>query len=131
MWVSLRGVLSSSRIPLYAAVVDWLWESRRRNRMAYAKCVARVRVLSEIGHELRRPMADYLRDGIFELRVREGHVNYRLRYFFHGKGVADLVHALTKEKEVGDVDIERAIQRKEAFHRNPRRHTYGLGFEEA
>lgn len=33
------------------------------------KCVVRIERLAELGHELRRPEADLLEDGIYELRV--------------------------------------------------------------
>jgi hypothetical protein len=36
---------------------------------AKEKCIVRLERLSEMGHELRRPEADYLRDDIHELRV--------------------------------------------------------------
>lgn len=107
-----------------APVVEWLRELRRKDRKAYAKCNARIRVLAQLGHELRRPMADYLRDGIHELRIRQGRVNYRILYFFYGQAVAILAHGLTKEDEVPNADIERAIQRKVAFAKDPTRHTY-------
>ena len=107
-----------------APVVEWLRELRRKDKKAYAKCAARIQVLAQLGHELRRPMADYLRDGIHELRIRHGHVNYRILYFFHGQVVAILAHGLTKEDEVPNADIERAIQRKEAFAKNPAKHSY-------
>jgi phage-related protein len=84
--------------------------------------VAKIRRLAAMGHELRRPDADILRDGIYELRVREGRVNYRILYFFHGREAIILAHALTKEKEVPDADIERAIRRKQAFEADPDRH---------
>ena len=76
------------------------------------------------GHELRRPLADFLRDGIYELRVRKGRVNYRILYFFHGRSLAILGHALTKEDKVPRTDIERAIRRKKAFEADPARHSY-------
>lgn len=100
-----------------------LQELRRDNRRAYAKCLAKIRLLSEAGHELRRPAADYLRDGIHELRARIGKVNFRLLYFFHGKNLAVLAHALTKENEVPNVEIERAIVRKKNFQESPQQHT--------
>jgi putative component of toxin-antitoxin plasmid stabilization module len=65
-------------------VRDWLLELRQRRPRAFAKCVARLDRLIELGFELRRPEADMLRDGIYELRAREGRVNYRILYFFHG-----------------------------------------------
>ena len=107
--------------------LDWLSELRRSNRRAYAKCVAKIQMLSEAGHELRRPAADYLRDGIHELRARDGRVHYRLLYFFQGKNVAVLAHALTKENEVPNVEIERAILRKENFQKNPEKYRHHQG----
>jgi hypothetical protein len=105
-------------------VVEWLRALRRTDRKAYAKCVVRIRRLAEMGHELRRPEADFLRDGIYELRMKKGRVNYRILYFFHGSQVAILGHALTKEGVVPAPEIERTIKRKEAFARHPARHTY-------
>jgi len=105
-------------------VFDWLRQLRRQDRRAYAKCVVRIQRLAEEGHALRRPEADYLRDGIHELRIRHGHVNYRLLYFFHGREVVILAHALTKESQVPDADIERALRRKIAFEANPDDHLW-------
>ena len=105
-------------------VLDWLKELRRSDERAYETCVAAIERLTEFGHELRRPLADFLRDGIYELRIRKGHVNYRILYFFHGRNLAILGHALTKEDKVPKTDIERAIRRKKAFETNPARHTY-------
>jgi len=104
--------------------LDWLKELRRSNKAAYAKCVARVERLAELGHELRRPEADYLRDGIYELRAKLGRLNFRLLYFFHGQLAAVLAHGLTKEDKVPDADVDRAIRRKQKFLRQPAVHTY-------
>jgi phage-related protein len=80
--------------------------------------------LAQFGHELRRPLADFLRDGVYELRIRKGRVNYRILYFFHGRNLAILGHALTKEDKVPKIDIERAIRRKKEFEADPQAHTY-------
>ena len=111
-------------------MVEWLRVLRRTDRLAYAKCVARVRRLATLGHELRRPEADLLREGIYELRAKKGRVQYRLLYFFHGPNVAVLAHALTKEDTVPPADIDRAIRRKKAFERDPARHTYEEEFND-
>ena len=79
-----------------------------------------------MGHELRRPEADLLRDGIHELRVKKGRVNYRLLYFFTG-GQAVILHGLTKEDVVPDIEIERALRRKAEFDSDPLKHTYEEG----
>jgi phage-related protein len=117
-------VIFFSDEPGRSPVVDWLRHLRQNDRKAFAKCVARIGRLALLGHELRRPEADYLRDGVYELRIRKGRVNYRLLYFFHGQDVAILAHALTKEEAVPEADIERALRRKKVFERAPKLHTY-------
>jgi len=107
-----------------APVVDWLKELNETHPKAYDKCRAALSRLALLGHELRRPEADYLRDGIHELRVRLGSVNYRLLYFFHGQTISVIAHGLTKEAAVPATDIKRAIARKAAFITNPIIHTY-------
>jgi hypothetical protein len=107
-----------------APVVVWLQELLKSNERAWVNCRARIELLAQFGHELRRPAADYLRDGIYELRAKQGHVQYRLLYFFHGRQVAVLANALTKEDEVPKLDIERAIRRKKLFEADPKTHTY-------
>jgi phage-related protein len=105
-------------------VLDWLKRIRRTDQRAYETCVAAIERLADFGHELRRPLADFVRDGIYELRVRKGRVKYRILYFFHGRGLAILGHALTKEDNVPKADIERALKRKKAFEAHPVKHTY-------
>ena len=62
-------------------VLDWFSELRRSNRKAFAHCLAKLRLLQATGHALRRPAADYLRDGIYELRAKQGTVQYRAGHF--------------------------------------------------
>jgi len=64
-----------------APVVNWLRELMRTNPKAWAHRRARIELLAQFGHELRRPAADYLQDGIYELRAKQGHVQYRILYF--------------------------------------------------
>jgi hypothetical protein len=49
------------RIPL----LEWLAELKRSDRRGLSKCLALIRRLAQYGHELRRPHADVLRDGIY------------------------------------------------------------------
>ena len=105
-------------------VVEWLEALRTRDSLAYAKCRAAIKRLEEVGHEIRRPTSDFLRDGIHELRARKGRVNYRLLYLFHGRSVAIVAHGLTKEDAVPPADIQRALRCKAAFEADPHRHTY-------
>ena len=110
-----------------APAVAWLKDLRHRNSKAFVKCAARLKRLAELGHELRRPEADLLRDGIYELRSRLGSVNYRVLYFFHGRNVAVVSHGFTKEAEVPKAEIENAITRKKLFAADPEAHTYSGG----
>jgi phage-related protein len=107
-----------------APVLEWLRKLRRTDPVAFARCVAVIDRLRVLGHELRRPTADFLRDGIHELRARKGNVNYRMLYFFHGRGVAVLAHGLTKEDVIPETDLDRALSRKRAFESDPEGHTY-------
>jgi phage-related protein len=107
-----------------APVVSWLLDLMKVNGRAWTHCRARIELLGKLGHELRRPAADYLRDGIYELRAKQGHVQYRMLYFFHGRGVVVLAHALSKEDEIPKSDIERAVKRMNLFKMNPKAHTY-------
>lgn len=107
-----------------APVAAWLADLRRVQPRAFAKCVVRIERLAELGHELRRPEAETLREGIHELRARFGRVNYRILYAIHGRVVAVLLHALTKEDAVSDADVDLAVLRKRAFAQDPDRHMF-------
>ena len=99
--------------------------------VVHQKCHVRISRLAELGYELiqNRKEAAYLRNKIFELRVRRGHVNYRILYFFHGNEAAVLSHGLTKEDEVSSKDIDFAIRSKNNFARDPDGHSAALGEE--
>ena len=89
---------------------------------AQAKCLAHLHLLRSQGHELRRPIADYLRDGIYELRPTYQGINYRILYFFSGKNIIVVSHGISKEREVPVVEIDRAIERKKKYQANPNSH---------
>ncbi len=101
---------------------DWLDELEAYEPRAHRKCVERILLLSQLGNELRRPIADILRDGIRELRAKVGNVNYRILYFFHGSNLVCLSHGLTKENEIPDAEIEAAIAHKKLVERDPQSH---------
>src|SRR6185503_5288524 len=102
-------------------ILEWLDSLQER---ALDKCTVRIERLAKLGHELRRPEADLLRDGIYELRIALQHVNYRILYFFHGGIAAVISHGITKQDRVPAKEIERAIHRKRKFEADPERHTY-------
>lgn len=90
---------------------------------AQDKGIVRIELLAEKGFELRRPLADYLRDGIYELRFSLQRVQYRILYFFEGKQ-AVISHGLTKTSQVPPREIDLAIKRKLSFSKDQARHTF-------
>jgi phage-related protein len=101
-------------------LIDWLDKLPSK---VQDKCIVRVERLAEMGHELRRPEADYLRDGIYELRASHRGVHYRVLYFFYGK-TAVVSHGLIKEKTVPEREIDLAIRRRNIYVNDPVAHTY-------
>lgn len=99
---------------------DWL---DRIPKKAQAKSLIKLGRLEAMGHELRRPEADYLGDDIYELRVRFQSVNYRMLYFFHGRTAAIVSHGITKQKEVPVREIDLAVRRKRLFEADPIAHS--------
>jgi phage-related protein len=91
---------------------------------ALQKCLARLERLEQLGHQLRRPEADYLRDDIYELRASYQGVHYRMLYFFYKQAAVVLTHGLTKEQAVPPRDIALAIRRKHLFEANPNAHSF-------
>jgi phage-related protein len=77
-----------------------------------AKCTERIDRLGELGHELHRPEADFLRDGIYALRASYQGIHYRMIYFFAGRAIVVVSHGLTKERQVPQKEIDQAIERK-------------------
>ncbi len=104
-------------------LLTWLDDLFPKTR---AKCIVKIERLRELGHELRRPEADYLRDDIYELRIAYRSIQYRLLYFFYRRNTAVISHGIVKEQRVPPGEIDLAVQRKRTFEQNPEQHTYSL-----
>jgi phage-related protein len=94
----------------------------KRQRKAFDKCLFMLDLLRRFGHELRRPHADLLREGVYELRTRVGRVNYRILYGFIGKDVVLVSHGITKESSVPDPEIDLAVARIAQCRQDPNGH---------
>jgi hypothetical protein len=103
--------------------LEWLEEVEQRNRKAYEKCRSYLQRLAHFGHELRRPTADYLRDGVYELRCAYLGVNYRILYGFVGKDIVLISHGITKEAKVLPREIDLACARLGKFQEDPEKHS--------
>ena len=90
------------------------------------KVIAKVQRLKECGFDLRRPEADYLDDGVYELRIKSGTRNLRVLYGFVGHNIALLSHGCFKEDRVPVKEIRLAKKRFDLFKHDPNAHTcYG------
>lgn len=79
-----------------------------------AKVFAYIEELKRQGHNLRRPLADYVKDGIFELRPKTN----GLFYFFYLRDNIIFVHAIKKKRnKIPENDIELSLQRKRAIEK--------------
>ena len=75
----------------------------------YAKVYAYIRELKKQGNNLRRPIADYLRSGIYELRPKDN----RVFYFFYLRDSVVLVHAIKKRTcEIPENELRLCFKRK-------------------
>jgi len=102
-------------------LIEWL---KKETPKVQDKCIALIELLASRGHELRRPYADYLDRGIYELRPTVKHVQYRVLYCFVGRNVVLLTHGLVKTQEIPARQIDKAIEYREKFVDNPQRHSY-------
>ena len=81
-----------------------------------AKILALLKILEERGPNLPRPYADFLRDGIHEIRIKLSGEQTRILYFFCYKEFIVLTHPFIKKtSKVPDVEIKKAINAKSEF----------------
>ena len=106
-----------SKVP----VLEWL---KSLPPKAQDKCTVKIERLAALGHELRRPEADYLRDKIYELRIGLQGINYRILYFFYGNKATVLAVGVIKEKRVPPAEIDKAVERRKKFEQDPQTHSY-------
>ena len=79
-----------------------------------AKVYAYIAELKAQGHNLRRPMADYLGNGVYELRPKAN----RIFYFFFLKHSAVLLHAIRKKTDkIPEKELELCLKRKQAVEK--------------
>ncbi|MEA1971263.1 MAG: type II toxin-antitoxin system RelE/ParE family toxin [Thermodesulfobacteriota bacterium] len=72
--------------------------------------VASIAALRELGNKARRPLADYLEDGIYELRARRLKKQFRVLYTFVGRQTILLLTGFVKKSKA--VPIQRLKKAK-------------------
>ena len=74
-----------------------------------ARIISYLNELRVQGHNLRRPMADYLGHGIYELRPKDN----RIFYFFYLKNNVVLLHVIKKRTDkILKNDLQLCVKRK-------------------
>lgn len=87
---------------------------------ARSKLLGRIVRLTELGHEIRRPHADYLDGGIYELRQRFGKTQYRMLFFFAGQDAAVITHGFRKPgSEVDEWELAKAKKYRDFYLKDP------------
>jgi phage-related protein len=104
--------------------LDALVEFARTEPKVADKFQALIEALVDRGFNLRRPMADQLRDKIYELRCKVKGINHRMLYFYGGEKIAVLSHHLIKEAKIPPKEINLAIKRRKKFLHDPQKHTF-------
>lgn len=93
-------------------VDEWLESLARHDPRGHRRCYVLLHMLEEQGLDLRRPYSDLLEEGIHELRVKSGRIQYRLLYYFKDREVAIVAVGTSKEGAVPKAEITRAKERR-------------------
>ena len=104
-------------------LVKWL---KKQSQRVQDKCITMIDMLAAEGHELRRPYADYLDKGIYELRPIVKRVQYRILYCFVGKNIVLLTNGLIKTDKVPTIEIKKAMEYRDKFVKNPSLHSFKI-----
>ena len=104
-------------------LVKWL---KKQSQKVQDKCITMIDMLAAEGHELRRPYADYLDKGIYELRPIVKRVQYRILYCFVGKNIVLLTNGLIKTDKVPAIEIKKAMGYRDRFVENPSLHSFKI-----
>jgi phage-related protein len=90
----------------------------RLDESAKAKITARIEFLGRHWREVRRPLVDYLEDGLYELRVQFAKNKVRVIYAYMFKDYIVLLHGIIKRTaKVPENDKLIAKQRRSHFEK--------------
>lgn len=95
-----------------------------KDKKLQAKVLNDISLLNTFGTELRKPHADYLKDGIWELRTKQSSNIARTLYFTVSGQKIILLHGFVKKTpKTPPAELERAIKNKNDYLR---RHSNGF-----
>ncbi len=102
-------------------VNDFLESLHKKDELPYV--LRSIDLLREFGYNLRRPYADLLDDGIYELRISVKRKQFRLLYFYFYQDAIIISHGLRKEAKVKTADIEKAKKNRADYKSRNKRKT--------
>lgn len=101
---------------------EFLNRLNRKTELPYAR--RRIDLLKTYGEKLvsvDRTYAAYLKDHIFELRIRVRHKQFRILYFFFFNEKIILSHGIQKEDVIPEAEIDKAKKHREHYLRTHQR----------
>jgi len=104
-------------------LVKWL---KKQPRKVQDKCITMIDMLAAEGYELRRPYADYLDKGIYELKPIVKRVQYRILYCFVGENIVLLTNGLIKTDKIPATEIKKAMAYRDKFVQYPSLHSFKM-----
>ena len=82
------------------------------------KALGQIEILSEYGRTLREPYSKYVKDGIFEFRIKFASDISRIFYFFYvGDNIVLTNGFIKKTQKTPSNEIEKAIKYKKDYER--------------
>lgn len=93
---------------------EFLRSLHKKDELPYV--MRKIDLLAEFGYQLHRPHADYLKDGIYELRIPVKNKQFRLLYFYFYQDKIIISHGVQKEAKVKASDIEKAKKNRADYH---------------
>lgn len=82
------------------------------------KAIREIQLLRECGNTLREPYSKYLKDGVYELRIKQSSNISRIFYFFFiGEKIILTNGFIKKSQKTPDNEIEKAIRYKKDYER--------------
>lgn len=123
--ISIQTLTRNSRYIMAFEIIFYRKESGRSpvedfilrcNEQEKVEIVAHLDVLSQLGFKARRPLVDYLEDGIYELRIRVVKKQIRVLYFFFHQDKIVITNAFVKKStKIYVKEIEKAKRFREDF----------------
>ena len=82
-----------------------------------------LKILQEVGNEIRKPYSKYLTNGIFEIRCEVGNNLARVLYFFgHDRTIVLTNGFIKKTKKTPNKEIEMALEFKNDYSKRIKPH---------